>query len=148
MGIYIRNNRYYFKKEIHGKKYYRALKLKRGQEALLSARLKQVEEEVLAKHFGIPYSPNNQISFLDYAEKYLNAKKNKKRWERDKQSLLKIAECLGDPSLFRIAEVLNCDVSDFFQVEEKESCKIIVVEEDPKDLIKKIVKEEISKTCK
>ncbi len=50
--------------------------------------------------------------------------------------------------LFRIAAVLNCDISDFFQVEEKESCKIIVVEEDPKDLIKKIVKEEISKTCK
>jgi len=104
LGLYIRNNRYYFKKEIHGKKYYRALKLKRGQEALLSARLKQIEEEVLAEHFGIPYSPNNQISFLDYAEKYLNAKKYKKRWERDKQSLLKIAECIGDPSLFRIGK--------------------------------------------
>jgi len=104
MGLYIRNNRYYFKKEIQGKKYYRALKLKRGQESLLSARLKQVEEEILAKHFGIPYSTNNQISFLDYAEKYLNAKKYKKRWERDKQSLLKIAECIGDPSLFRIGK--------------------------------------------
>ncbi len=50
--------------------------------------------------------------------------------------------------LFRIAEVLNCDVSDFFQVEEKKSCKIIVVEEDSKDLIKKMVIEEISKISK
>ncbi|NIM60034.1 MAG: tyrosine-type recombinase/integrase [Candidatus Aminicenantes bacterium] len=99
MGIYIRNNRYYFKKEIHGKKYYRALKLKRGQEALLSARLKQVEEEVLAKHFGISYSPNNQISFLDYCKKYLDSKKYKNSWDRDKQRLLIIGECLGDPLL-------------------------------------------------
>lgn len=104
MSLYIRNNRYYFKKEIHGKKYYRALKLKRGQEALLSARLKQVEEEVLAKHFGIPYSPNNQISFLDYCKKYLDLKKYKKSWDRDKQRLLIIGECLGDPLLSYIGK--------------------------------------------
>lgn len=47
--------------------------------------------------------------------------------------------------LFRIAEVLNCDVSDFFQVEEKHPLKITIVEGDPEDLIKKIVEEEISK---
>jgi len=47
--------------------------------------------------------------------------------------------------LFRIAEVLNCGVSDFFQVKEKQPLKITIVEGDPKDLIKKIVKEEISK---
>jgi len=47
--------------------------------------------------------------------------------------------------LFRIAEVLNCDVSDFFQVEEKRPLKITIVEGDPKDLIERMVKEEISK---
>ena len=50
--------------------------------------------------------------------------------------------------LFRIAEVLKCDVFDFFQVEEMKSCKIIVVEGDPKDLIKKMLREEILKTSK
>jgi len=45
--------------------------------------------------------------------------------------------------LFRIAEVLKCDVSDFFQVEEKHPLKITIVEGDPKDLIKKIIREEI-----
>ena len=45
--------------------------------------------------------------------------------------------------LFRIAKVLNCDVSDFFQVEEKHPLKITIVKGDPKDLIKKIIKEEI-----
>ena len=99
MGLYIRNNRYYFKKEINNKKYYRALKLKRGQEGLLSARLKQVEQEILAEHFGIPYSPHEQINFLDYCKKYLEAKKHKKSWDRDKQRLLIIGECLGDPML-------------------------------------------------
>jgi len=50
--------------------------------------------------------------------------------------------------LFRIAAVLNCDVSDFFQVEEKHPLKITLIEGDPKDLIKKMVREEISKTSK
>ena len=50
--------------------------------------------------------------------------------------------------LFRIAAVLNCDISDFFQVEEKRPLKITIVEGDPKDLIKKMVWEEISKIPK
>ena len=50
--------------------------------------------------------------------------------------------------LFRIAAVLNCDISDFFQVEEKRPLKITVVEGDPRDLIKKMVWEEISKIPK
>lgn len=104
MGLYIRNNRYYFKKQIQGKKYYRALNLKRGQEGLLSDRLKQVEEEILAEHYGIPYSPQKKISFLEYVEKYLKAKKYKKRWQRDRQGLLVISECLGDPPLSLIGK--------------------------------------------
>jgi transcriptional regulator with XRE-family HTH domain len=50
--------------------------------------------------------------------------------------------------LFRIAAVLNCDVTDFFQVEEKHPLKITIFEGEPKDLIKKIVKEEITKVSK
>ena len=47
--------------------------------------------------------------------------------------------------LFRIAEVPNCDISDFFKVEEKQPLKITIVEGDPKDLITKIVRDEILK---
>ena len=50
--------------------------------------------------------------------------------------------------LFRIATVLNCDISDFFQVEEKRPLKITIVEGDPRDLIKKMAWEEISKIPK
>ena len=50
--------------------------------------------------------------------------------------------------LFRIAAVLNCDISDFFEVEEKRPLKITIVEGDPKDFIKKMVREEILKSSK
>jgi integrase len=102
MGLYIRGNRYYFKKQLEGKVYYKALKLKRGQENLLSARLKQIEDQITAEHYGIPYNPNKQINFLDYCNKYLESKKYKKTWDRDKQRLLIIGECFGDPPLSRI----------------------------------------------
>ena len=78
MGLYIRGNRYYFKKQLEGKVYYKALKLKRGQENLLSARLKQIEDQITAEHYGIPYNPNKQINFLDYCNKYFESKKYKK----------------------------------------------------------------------
>jgi len=105
LGLYIRNNRYYFKKQIKGKAYYRALNLKRGQEGLLSARLKQVEQEILADHYGIPYSPHKEINFLDYVEKYIKAKKGaKKTWDRDRQRLLIVGEYWGDLPLSRIGK--------------------------------------------
>jgi len=105
LGLYLRNNSYYFKKQIQGKAYYRALNLKRGQEGLLSARLKQVEEEILASHYGIPYSPHKEINFLDYVEKYVRAKKGaKKTWDRDRQRLLIIGEYWEDLPLSRIGK--------------------------------------------
>lgn len=105
MGLYIRNNRYYFKKQIKGKTYYRALNLKRGQEGLLSARLKQVEEEILAEHYGIPHSLYKQISFLDYVEKYVKVKRSqKKTWDRDRQRLLIIGQYWHDIPLSRIGK--------------------------------------------
>lgn len=102
MGLYVRGNRYYFKKQLEGKVYYKALKLKKGQEKLLSARIEQIEEEIIAEHFGIPYQQNKQISFIDYCEKYLESKKHKKSWDADKSRLMIIAEFWGDLKLDRI----------------------------------------------
>ena len=99
MGLYSRGKRYHFKKQIEGKVYYKSLGLKKGQEGLLSARLAQVEEEILAEHYRIPYTPNKQIDFPDYAEKYIKAKTHKKSWDRDKQRLLKIVEFWGNTPL-------------------------------------------------
>ena len=99
MGLYIRGSRYNFKKQIEGKVYYRALRLRKGQESLLSARLAQVEEEIIAQHFGLPHTPSKQISFKEYIEKYIKAKTHKKSLIRDRQRFDKILEFWGNTPL-------------------------------------------------
>ena len=118
MGIYIRNNRYYYKKMIEGKVYYRALKLRKGQESFLSARLKQVEEEIFAEHFGIPISKKKDIIFSEYLKKYTDQKKIlKKNWARDKQTLEVIKEYIGDHQLSKYGK------DEIKQLEEKLSSR-------------------------
>jgi len=102
MGLYIRKGRYYYKKQIEGVAYYKALKIKIGQERLLSERLKQVEEETIAKHFGLSYR-SQDITFLDeYAKVYLKRNKDKKSIYRDKQTLNIICNYLDSPPLSAI----------------------------------------------
>lgn len=102
MGLYIRGNRYYFKKQIQGKVYYKAIGLRRGQESLLTSRLKQIEESIIAEHYGLPYAPVKHITFLDYADKYLKSKLHKKTLDRDRQRLIIIGNIWNDPPLSRI----------------------------------------------
>jgi len=104
MGLYLRGEWYHYKKQIEGKAYYKPLKIKRGQEALLSARLKQVEEELIAKHFGLPYQYQKSISFLDYSQNYIKEKIHKKSWDRDKQRLVIIGSVWGDVPLSSIGK--------------------------------------------
>lgn len=104
MGLYVRGNRYYFKKQLEGKVYYKALKIKKGQEKLLSTRIEQVEEEIIAEHFGIPYKPKNQIKFIDYCEMYIESKKDKKSIELDIQRLKIMAKILNDPVISTISK--------------------------------------------
>jgi integrase len=92
MGLYIRNNRYCFKKVIDGKVYYEALKIRKGQEGFLSARVKQVEDKIIAKHFGLSVPADSGMTFNLYLEKYLESHQYKKSWDRDKQRLLIILE--------------------------------------------------------
>ena len=102
MGLYLRNHRYYFKKQVDGKAYYVALKLRRGQEALLSGRVRQIEESILAQHFGLPSPLLKDIGLADYVLKYLEQKKHKKTYDRDQQRLLKVVMILGDLPLSSI----------------------------------------------
>jgi len=104
MGLYLRSSRYYYRKQIDGKIHYQALKLRRGQESLLSGRLKQVEEEILARHFGLAYSPSRSVLFSEYIEAYLRTKAHKKSIDRDQQRLIKIVEIIGDPPLSAIGK--------------------------------------------
>jgi len=45
MGVYLRGRYYWYKRMIDGVCYYRSLKIKKGQETMLSARMAQVDEE-------------------------------------------------------------------------------------------------------
>lgn len=105
MGLYLRNNLYYYKRQIDNRTYYVALKLRRGQESLLSSRVKQVEEETLAKHFGLPTPSKVPIGFADYCYKYLDQKKHKKTFDRDRQRLLKVIGIWGNLNLSVISKM-------------------------------------------
>jgi hypothetical protein len=87
MGLYVKNAWYHYRKQIEGKVYYQALKIKKGQEKLLSDRLEQVEQEITAQHFGLPYERNESIRLSNFIKRYLEIKKDKKSWDRDGQRL-------------------------------------------------------------
>jgi len=104
MGLYVKNVWYHYRKQIAGKVYYQALKLKKGQEKLLSARLEQVEEEITARHFGLPYEKCESIPLSDFIQRYLEIKKGKKSWDRDSQRLELVGRVWGDRSLGSIGK--------------------------------------------
>ena len=62
MGIFIRKGRYHYKRMIDGRRYYRSLGIKKGQESMLSARIKQIDDEITATAYGLP-SPAGRRRF-------------------------------------------------------------------------------------
>jgi len=104
MGLYLRNNRYYFKRQIDGKPYYAALKLRKGQEGLLSARVSQIEQEIVARHFNLPLNIPRHIGFTEYTKKYSDQKKYKKSLDRDQQRLSLISSLWGNIELSKVGK--------------------------------------------
>lgn len=66
---------------------------------MLSERLKQVENEVLAEHYKIKNHSRRHIRFIDFCKIYIDQKQYKKTIDRDQQRLAIIAEIIGDPYL-------------------------------------------------
>ncbi len=99
MGLYIRNGRYYYKRQIDKIPYYKALNLKKGDERFLSSRLQQVEDWIYSKHYGIPSQTETNILFSTFEEAYEKYKKHKSSLERDLQRLRIIRKVLNDPCL-------------------------------------------------
>jgi ribosomal protein RSM22 (predicted rRNA methylase) len=96
MGVYLQGSWHRYKKQIGGQTYHEALKIKRGQEYLLSAGVKQVEDKITARHFGLPIPASGSIRFSEYVEKYLERKKQNKTVERDRQRLEIVKELWPD----------------------------------------------------
>jgi len=78
MGTYLRGRVYHYKRMIDGRTYYRSLKIHKGQEPLLSGRIKQVDDEMTAAHFGLPAPTRGSIRFSQYAASYIEQKRHNK----------------------------------------------------------------------
>jgi hypothetical protein len=74
MGAYLRGRVYHYKRMIDGRTYYRSLKIHKGQEPLLSGRIKQVDDEITVLHFGLVPPARGTILFSEYVKKYLDRK--------------------------------------------------------------------------
>lgn len=71
MGVYLRGRTYWFKRVIGGRVYRRSLDIRKGQEALLSDAVKQMDLQVTADSLGIPYRRQLNITFSAYIETHL-----------------------------------------------------------------------------
>ena len=78
MGTYIRGRWWWYRRMIDGHMIYRSLKIKRGQEAMLSGRMRQVDDEITAAHFGLPAPARGSMWFSRYVSKYIEQKKHNK----------------------------------------------------------------------
>lgn len=70
-----------------GRVYYRPLKIRKGQESLLSARLAQVDDEITSLHLGLERPAGTSVLLSEYRARFLDAKKHKKTLDRDRQRL-------------------------------------------------------------
>jgi integrase len=78
MGVFLRGRWYWYRRMIDGHRVYRSLKIKRGQEAMLSGRMRQVDDEITAAHFGLPAPARGAVRFSQYVESYIKQKKHNK----------------------------------------------------------------------
>jgi integrase len=78
MGVYLRGRVYHYKRMIDGRTYYRSLKIHKGQEPLLSGRIKQVDDEITALHFGLIPPARGTILFSQYTASYIEQKRHNK----------------------------------------------------------------------
>ncbi len=96
MGVYIRGNRYWYRRIVEGVIYRRPLGIRKGQETFLSARITQEEEAILARHYGTPAPRPRSVSFSEFEKIYLERKASNKSVERDRQRLPKIRGIIKD----------------------------------------------------
>ena len=95
MGVFLKRGRYHYKRMIDGRRYYRSLGIKKGQESMLSARIKQIDDEITATAYGLPV-PGRATTLSAYKKTYLKHKAHKKSLDRDIQRLTYVVDTLPD----------------------------------------------------
>ncbi len=87
MGAYLRGRWWWYKRTFDKRTYRRPLRIRKGQESMLSARITQTDEDIIALHFGLERSAGASPLFSEYRKKFLEAKKHKATAARDRQRL-------------------------------------------------------------
>jgi integrase len=114
MGVYLRGKIYWYKRRIEGAQYYRSLRIKKGQENLLSSRIAQLDEQIVAKHYGLPSTAiSRDTLFSEFIPIYERRKVGKGSLGRDIQRLKIVLRILGDGRLMSYA------MDDFQELEKK-----------------------------
>ena len=100
MGTYLRSKWYWYKRTIDKLPYYRPLKIKKGQENLMSERIAQADEEIVATHFGLRApGTNRDILFSEFLPVYEKRKAGKGSLDKDLQRLRASMKAIGDKRL-------------------------------------------------
>jgi len=86
MGAYLRGRWWWYRRTIDKHDFRIPLKLHKGQESMLSARIKQMDDKITADHYGLPI-PDQTTRLSEYVRAYLKRKAHKKSLDRDEQRL-------------------------------------------------------------
>lgn len=94
--------------------YYRPLKIKKGQESLLSSRIAQEDESIISCHYGLPYSSScRNLTLSEFIPIYNKRKAGKASLDRDIQRFNLALPVIGDR---RVSEYT---MDDFQELERK-----------------------------
>ena len=104
MGAYLRGRWYWYRRTIDKRDYRVPLGLKKGQESMLSARIKQVDDKITAMAYGLPI-PDQTTKLSEYVKAYLKRKAHKKSLDRDEQRLNYIQDAWPDLPLSQYRRV-------------------------------------------
>jgi integrase len=100
MGAYLRGRWWWYKRMLGGRVYYRALKIRKGQESMLSARLAQEDAAILAAHYGLPCPDAcRNVTLSEFIPVYRKRKSGKASLDRDIQRFNLALPIIGDKRL-------------------------------------------------
>jgi len=112
LGAYLRGRWWWYKRTIDKVPYYRPLKIRKGQENFLSARIAQVDEDIAADHFGLkPSTSNRDILFSEFLPVYEKRKSGKASLDKDLQRLRSAQKIIGNKRLatYRMDDFQNLE---------------------------------------
>lgn len=100
MGAYLRGRWWWYKRSIEGRRYARPLRVRKGQEHMLSARIAQADADIVAEHYGLPVTgAGPDILFSEFIPIYKKRKAGKGSLDRDLQRLDIVLEKMDDKRL-------------------------------------------------